>query len=114
VLANIFSVGADLHLAGGSLAIQPRAGIGQGKLKVEQVPDTGDVIEPSKDLFGVRTSRGLSWLAGLRASYSLSKSVSAVGDAAYASMELDESGNQRASYWTGTLGLQIHPWGRDH
>jgi hypothetical protein len=117
LLANIFSLGAEVRLAkrgSGGLALQLRLGAGPAKIKIEEIPDAGDVIEPPKDRFGVETSNGLGWLAGLRASYALGRSVSAVGDVAYVDLHLDDTGGQRASYWTATFGIQLHPWGRDH
>lgn len=117
LLPHIFWLGAELPLlrrANGGLKLQLRAGAGPASIKVEEVPDAGEVLEPTKEQFGIRTSSGLGWLAGIRASYALSRPVSLVGDLAYASLRINDTAEERASYWTATLGIQLHPWGQGH
>jgi hypothetical protein len=117
LLANVVTFGVQLlpgPLENRALSLQLRGGAGSAAIKVEETPDTGAILEPSKEQFGIARSNGLAWLAGLRATHRLGEPVSATADLALSQLNLDGEARQRARYWTATFGLQLHPWGRDH
>ena len=113
LLDGAFALGLDLLPRTSRWTAQVRAGLGPGRIKHQEVPDTGSFYEPDGETFGETTQSGLGKLVGARASWRVGIPLSLVLDGTWNEISSDDPVRARASYWTATFGLQIHPMGRN-
>ena len=113
VIGNVVSVGVELLPRTSALALQARAGLGRAALKHQEVPDTGTVLEPSKDTFINTPMSANARLVGGRLLWRSSAPVSLALDGTWTRLSPRGSAFSKASFWTTTLGVQVHPFGRN-
>jgi hypothetical protein len=82
-------------------------------VKTQITPEEGGIEEP--ELPAPLIDEGKSALVGARYMWRLANRMSFGANVAYARLFLDgeNTGVRRASFWSGTLSVQIHPFGRD-
>ena len=113
MLGSMFTAGLDLLPSNSRMAFQLRGGGGPSTLKEQEIPDTGSSLEPKRETFISKSHKARGWLAGGRLSWRAGAPVSVALDGAWTRLSPKEGPFTKSSYWTATLGIQIHPFGRD-
>lgn len=93
--------------------VQLRVGGGKASVKTQTTPAEGGIEQP--ELPEPAADSGSSALAGLRYTFRTGKPLSVGTDFTYVRLYLDgeQTGVRRARLWSWTVGVQVHPWGRD-
>lgn len=113
LLGDAFSAGVELLPGTSRFGVQVRAGVGPGRIKREEISDTGSLLEPDRETFGVTTESGLAKLVGARVSWRVGAPLSLALDGTWTAIASDDPTRAEASFWTATFGVQIHPMGRN-
>jgi lipid A 3-O-deacylase len=93
--------------------LQLRVGGGKASAQIQTIPGEGGIAQP--EIPDSIVDDGWSALAGVRYLFRTGKPLSLGTNFSYSRLDLDgeQTGVRDARFWSWTVGVQIHPWGRD-
>ena len=103
LLDNAFALGLELLPKTSRFGAQVRGGLGPGRIKHQELPDTGSLYEPNHDTFAETTHGGLGKLVGARLSWRVGHHLSLALDGTWTDMSsggpprVDASSGRRLS-----------------